>query len=435
MMNAQKERIAGLRRLKTQILARQREICAALSADIGKPSFESAMTEILMVTEHISCICRHLKRWSKPERVRSAWYHFPARCEIRHEPLGRVLVFSAWNYPFQLALLPVIGAYAAGNRVVLKPSETSPATSALLASLIESVFSPDEIAVRQGGAETAEELLRQKWDLIFFTGSGKIGRIIAKAAAEQMTPVILEMGGKSPCIVNRDADLAVAARRIAWGKCLNAGQTCVAPDYLLVHAEVREKLIDLIRQSIRDFYGENPIASPDYARIVNRTHFDRLCRLAEPHPMVCDAEKLKIAPLILPDPPADSPVMQEEIFGPVLPVLTFEQLDDAIAFVQARPAPLALYYFGNGRKDQEYVLSRTRSGTSAVNDCIVQIGNESLPFGGTGESGMGTYHGKYSFLTFTHARSVMRRGLFPDAPFRYPPYSRWKQRFLRWLLR
>ncbi len=430
-----KKRISLLRCLRAQILARQHEICVALSEDIGKSSFESAMTEILMVTEHISYVCRHLKRWSEPERVRSAWYHFPSRCEIRHEPLGRVLIFSAWNYPFQLALLPVIGAYAAGNRVLLKPSETAPATSALLESLIGSVFSRDEVTVQQGGAETAEELLRQKWELIFFTGSEKIGRIVAKAAAEHMTPAVLEMGGKSPCIVNRDADLAVTARRIAWGKWLNAGQTCVAPDYLLVHAEVKDKLLDLIRQSIRDFYGDEPIASPDYARIVNRQHFDRLCRLAEPHQIVCDAEKLKIAPLILPDPSADSPVMQEEIFGPVLPVLTFEQLDEAIAFVQARPASLALYYFGNERKDCEYVLSRTRSGTVAINDCVVQIGNESLPFGGIGESGMGKYHGKYSFLTFTHARSVMRKGVFPDIPFRYPPCSRWKQQLLRWLLR
>ncbi len=430
-----KQRIEKLKQLKRLIADSRQKICDALFADLGKPPFESRTVEILIVQEHISFICKNLKHWLKPEKVRTSWFNRPAACEIRHEALGQVLVFSPWNYPFQLALLPVIGAYAAGNRITLKPSEYAPATAALLDEMIKAVFSEEEVSVIQGDAETAKSLLNKKWDLIFFTGSGKTGQAVAKAAAGQLTPVILELGGKSPCIVNRDADLKTSARRIAWGKFLNAGQTCVAPDYLLVHKEVKEKLIAELHEAIRAFFGENPLTSPDYARIVNAAHFDRLLRLAGDTQTVSDRAKLKIAPLILPDAAPDSPVMEEEIFGPLLPVLSFETLEEAIAFIRSEPEPLALYYFGHNRKEQEQVLNNTRSGTVAVNDCVAQISNETLPFGGTGASGMGKYHGKESVLTFTHARSIMRKNFFPEISFRYPPYTDWKQKLLHLIMR
>ncbi len=424
------QRIKKLSHLRKLILASQPEIISALAADSGKPAFESLSTEVLMVTEHIKYVCRHLKNWMKPETVRTSLLNFPAKCEIRHEPLGKVLIFSAWNYPFQLALLPLIGAYAAGNCVVLKPSELAPETASLLEKIIGQIFSPDEITIRQGGAETATALLTEKFDLIFFTGSERVGKIVAEAAAKQMTPAVLELGGKSPCIVDNDADLSVAARRIAWGKWLNAGQTCVAPDYVLIHEDVKEKFVRELQQNF-DYFSRT--AEADYARIINRKQYDRLIRLAENYPLKKDDAALKIFPAILHDAAPDSPVMQEEIFGPLLPVIAVDSMKDAVEFIRQRPCPLALYYFGYQHKEE--ILTQTKSGSAAVNDCIMQITNEMLPFGGTGASGMGSYHGKQSFLTFTHAKSVMEKTRLPEIPFRYPPCSGWKMKLLRWFLR
>jgi aldehyde dehydrogenase (NAD+) len=400
----------------------------ALWQDLHKPEFEAYGSELGFVKGEIKLLLKQLDRWAKPEKFAIAPVQFPGQAYRVPEPLGVVLIISPWNYPVQLLLAPLVGAIAAGNCAILKPSELTPQVSAVLAQLISATFAPDYVALVEGGVETSQALLAEPFDHLFFTGGTAIGKIVMAAAARHLTPVTLELGGKSPCIVEPDADLAVAARRIAWGKCINAGQTCIAPDYLLVHETIRQPLLELIRQEILNFYGEDPQQSPDYCRIVSPSHWDRLQGLIDPAKVFFggqgDRADRYLAPTILTDVTWDDAVMADEIFGPILPVLTYGELGEAIAAINARPKPLALYLFGGDRQTQQQVQQQTSSGGLCFNDVILQISTPNMPFGGIGPSGLGAYHGKASFERFSHYKSILKRPFWLDLNFRYPPYPR-----------
>lgn len=420
-------RIDQLKRLRQGILGKETEIIAALKRDLGKPNFESYLAELRATIQEIDYALKHLKKWAKPQRIKTSLETFPSSAKIYAEPLGVVLVISPWNYPFALAISPLVGAIAAGNCAVLKPSEHTPATSKLLAELIQETFAVTEIAVVEGDATVSQQLLTEKFDHIFFTGGTKIGQLVMEAAAKQLTPVTLELGGKSPCIVEPDIDLEETAKRITWGKFLNAGQTCIAPDYLLIHQSIKNSLIEKIQDSIRLFYGDNPAESPDYCRIVNDRQFQRLESLLDEGKVQfggqTNAEEKYIAPTLMVDVPLDSELMQEEIFGPILPIVEYQTLDEAIAFINQRPKPLALYLFSNSQTKQEQVLANTSSGGVCLNDTIFQVGVIDLPFGGVGPSGIGAYHGKASFDTFSHYKSVLKKSFRFESNLRYPPYG------------
>ncbi|RNI33310.1 aldehyde dehydrogenase [Rufibacter immobilis] len=433
-------RLQMLRRLQSAIEKEESAIMAALAADFGKPAFETYATEIAILLSEIKFMLRHLGKWAKPKRVKSSFLNFPSKDLIYPEPYGVALVIGAWNYPFQLTLSPMLGAIAAGCCAILKPSELTPATSQLTARLLQETFPPEYLTVVQGGPETSQALLELPFDKIFFTGSVPVGRIVAQAAAKQLIPVTLELGGKSPCLVDDTADLEVAARRIVWGKFLNAGQTCVAPDYVLVQENVATPLLAHLDRTIRQFYGSNPALSPDFARIINDRHFHRLQTLLKPAHIYSggqtDAAQRYIAPTLLSKVTWDDPIMQEEIFGPLLPVLTFKTLPEAIQTVNAHPKPLALYFFSKSRTAQEMVLTQTSSGGACINDTISHLTNPYLPFGGVGTSGQANYHGKASFEAFSHQKSVLTKGFNPDVPLRYPPYGKkmnWMKKFFKWL--
>ena len=418
-------RIAQLQKLLKAIVKHQDEIVAAAQEDLGRPAFE-AYFEIASISD-IKLALKNLKSWMKPTKVRTSIDQFPGSAWIQPEPLGVALIIGPWNYPFQLMISPLVGAIAAGNCAVLKPSEHAPNTSAVVTKIIQSTFDSTYVAVVEGDAKVSQQLLQQRYDHIFFTGGTEIGRIVMKAAAEHLTPVTLELGGKSPCIVDTDIHVEHAARRIVWGKLINAGQTCIAPDYLLVDRQIKEPLLAAIKQCLKDFLGKNPAQSQDYSRIINRRHFDRLVSFLDCGTIIVggqtDAETRYFAPTILDDVSWDSPVMQEEIFGPILPVLEYDNIDDAIAQINNRPKPLALYLFSRDRQKQSHVLASTSSGGVCINDTVMQVGVEGLPFGGVGESGIGAYHGKTSFDTFSHAKSVLRKGLWLDLKWRYAPYT------------
>lgn len=431
-------RARQLTALLDAIQSREAEICAALHQDLHKPAFEATVTEVTYGIEEIRYTLKRLKRWMRPQRVKTGVMLFPARGEIRPEPLGTVLIIGPWNYPFQLAIAPLIGAIAAGNTAILKPSELAPHTSRLIADLIAATFPPHYITAVEGDKEITQDLLQHKFDHIFFTGGTKIGQIIMTAAAQHLTPVTLELGGKSPCIVTADTPLEVAARRIAWGKFINGGQICVAPDYLLVPTAIKADLIAALKRAIVTSYGEDPAQSPDYCRMISDRHWQRLVDLIDPakvvHGGTSDRETRYIAPTILDGVTWDDPIMAEEIFGPILPILTYDSLEDAIAQINARPKPLALYLFSRDRATQEQVLTRTSSGGVCLNDTIMHLGSPELPFGGVGDSGIGAYHGKYSFDTFSHQKSVLNRGTWLDPALRYPPYAGklvWFQRLMK----
>lgn len=418
-------RLAQLNRLKRAILERQTEIVQAARADLGRPEFEGYF-EIGVLSE-LSYLLKHLKAWVKPRRVGLPLTQLPGSAWVQPEPLGVVLIIGPWNYPFQLLISPLIGAIAAGNCAILKPSEFAPATSEAVAKLVIETFDPQYIAVLEGGVETAQALLAQKFDHIFFTGGTLIGQLVMEAAAKQLTPVTLELGGKSPCIVDRDVNLKVAAKRIVWGKFLNAGQTCVAPDYLLVHEAIQPALMTALQQAIRELFGDNPSQSPDLARIVNTRQFDRLVSLLQGEEIIVGGETQRatnyIAPTILNNVNWDAPIMQEEIFGPLLPVLTYNTLEDAISQIKARPKPLALYVFTRDQTIQDTVLSSTSSGGVCINDVFLQATIWGLPFGGVGNSGLGAYHGKASFETFSHLKSILKKPIWFDLTWRYAPYA------------
>jgi aldehyde dehydrogenase (NAD+) len=418
-------RLEQLAKLKQVIIDRQEAILQAAKADLGRPAFE-AYFEIATLTE-INLALKKLETWAKPQRVNSPIDQFPASAWIQPDPLGVVLIIGPWNYPFQLMMSPLVGAIAAGNCAILKPSEHAPHTSKVVAEIISNTFDPSYIAVVEGDASISQELLTEKFDHIFFTGGTAVGRIILAAAAKHLTPVTLELGGKSPCIVDSDIHLDHAAKRIAWGKLINVGQTCIAPDYLLVHRQIKDALIDRIKHYIKEFYGDNPAQSPDYGRIIHQKHFDRLVAFLDRGDVILGGDHNRddryIAPTLIDGVTWDDPVMQEEIFGPILPILTYDDLEDAIAQVNAHPKPLALYFFSRDQQKQERVLQATSSGGVCLNDTVMQVGVSTLPFGGVGESGMGSYHGKASFDTFSHFKSVLKRGFWLDLNWRYAPYT------------
>lgn len=424
--------------LETLINDNEALLKKALETDLGKCDMEAWASEIGFLLNDIAHTRKHLGNWSAPRKVSTPLVAWPGKSYQLPEPLGTVLIIGAWNYPLQLTLAPYIAALAAGNCAVLKPSELAPATSEIIATLIPKYLDSSTVAVVEGGKDQSTALLACKWDHIFYTGGEQVGKIVMRAASEHLTPVTLELGGKSPCLVDKRADLKVTARRIVWGKWMNAGQTCIAPDYVLVEKAHLNDLVAALKKELKKQYGETPLSSPDYGKIINARHLRRLQSYLEDITVHCGGEvddiQLGMSPALVVDPPADSALMQEEIFGPILPILTVASLDDAIEYVRARPKPLALYLFTNDSDVQQRVLEQCSSGSACVNDTMLFMTNPALPFGGVGNSGMGSYHGQAGFDTFSHLKSVMRRGFSFDVAFRYPPYTSMKQRILKKLL-
>jgi aldehyde dehydrogenase (NAD+) len=413
-------------------------ILEALHADLHKHPFEAYGTEIGIVLEELKYQIRHLHRFARPKRKFNNLLNFPGTSQIIPQPYGVVLVMAPWNYPFQLLMNPLIGAMAAGNCVVLKPADYSRNTGAVMAAMIRECFDEKYVAVFTGGREVNSLLLEERYDAIFFTGSPSLGKIVMEKAARYLTPVILELGGKSPCIVDQDANIEVAARRIIFGKFLNAGQTCIAPDYLFVHKSMKDRLLEAMKACLTRFYTADPMTSPSYGRIINARQFERLTLL-----MACgtiysggrtDAASLYIEPTLLVDVKPEDPVMNEEIFGPVFPVMEFNRIDTVIDYINRRERPLAFYYFSESRQQQQDILNRTTAGGSCINDTMMHLSDPALPFGGVGNSGMGRYHGKYSFDAFSHFRSVLKKSTRLDIPIRYAPYTRWGIKLLKLIL-
>jgi aldehyde dehydrogenase (NAD+) len=409
----------------------------AMAADLGKPELEGWLTDIAAVRRDIEGVLRHVESWATPRRVAVPWTLWPGRAEVVPEPLGTVLVVGPWNYPVRCVVLPLAFAIAAGNTVAVKPSELAPATSALLAGLLPSYLDERSIAVAEGGPSVADALLEQRWDHIFFTGSGRVGRLVMAAAAHHLTPVTLELGGKNPAIVDHSADIEVAARRLTWGKFLNAGQTCVAPDYILVHRSIEEALLSALVKQVGAFYGADAQLSPALGRVVNDAHMERLLELlkATKGRVVTggrfDASERYLSPTLLAEVDWDDAVMQDEIFGPILPVLAYENIADVLPRLTGRDKPLALYVYAKNADLVQHVISETSSGSVCVNHNAIQLAVPGLPFGGVGASGMGAYHGQAGFETFSHAKSVLYRPERGELPLMYPPYTRAK----RWVLR
>ena len=420
-------RIKSLKRLKKVMKRRENDIFDALTQDLQKPKFETYSSEIGMVYEDIDLMLNNLKKWSMPRLERTGVTNFPGRSYIYPEPYGVNLIIGAWNYPFQLTLVPLVGAVAAGNTAVVKPSELAPASSALLADIVDEAFEESHVAVVEGGVEVSTKLLAKKFDFIFFTGSTRVGHIVYRAAAEHLTPVVLELGGKSPCIVDETANISLAGKRIAWGKFFNAGQSCVAPDYILAHRSAKDELIASLKKAIKEMFGEDAQRSRDLSRIVSDRHFRRLKDMMNDCDIVhggrTDEEFRFIEPTIIDLEDPDHRLMEEEIFGPILPVLTVDSLDEAIQRVQVHADPLALYIFSSKYENQQKVINSLNFGGGCVNDTIAHVANNHLPFGGIGTSGIGKYHGKSSFETFSHMKSVMHKASWPDVPLRYAPYK------------
>ena len=428
-------RLDALDRLHETILKYEDEIHEALYLDLGKSDTESYMCETGMTLSELSYVRHHLAGWARPKRVRTPLSQFHAKSFTVQEPYGVVLIMSPWNYPFMLCMEPLIGAIAAGNCCVLKPSAYSPATSAVIQKIITEVFETQYIAVVEGGRAENTELLEQHFDYIFFTGGVTVGRQVLEKAARYLTPVTLELGGKSPCIVERSAKLDLAAKRLVFGKLLNCGQTCVAPDYLLIDRTVKDAFLAHVRKWIAKMYGENALDNDGYVKMVNQKHFERVCGLIDPQKVIIgggsDPATLKIQPNVTPD----DAVMQEEIFGPVLPVLTFDTIDEAENFVRDRPHPLALYLFTENKAVKERFLQRVAFGGGCINDTIIHLATSAMGFGGVGQSGMGSYHGKRSFDTFSHEKSIVDKSTWMDLPMRYAPYSELGNKLIRMFMK
>ncbi|GAB2289840.1 Aldehyde dehydrogenase 3 member H1 [Dionaea muscipula] len=433
-------RVSQLKAIIRMMDEREKEIVDALRADLNKPEFESMLYEIGTLKSSCNHALKELKNWMKPEKVRTSLVTFPSSGEIVSEPLGLVLIISAWNYPILLSLDPVVGAIAAGNAVVLKPSEIAPATSSLLAKCIEEYMDTSAVRVVEGGVPETTALLEQKWDKILYTGNGRVGRIVLAAAAKHLTPVVLELGGKSPVIVDSDVNLKVAIKRIIVGKWgLNNGQTCVAPDYVVTTKDFAPKLVDGLKHQLEKFYGINPLESKDLSRVVNSNHFDRLTKLLDEDKAAGkiiyggqrDRDQLKIAPTVLVDVPEDSLIMTEEIFGPLLPILTVDRLEEGFDLINSRAKPLAAYLFTNNKKIKDKFVTTISAGGMTINDTALHIVVPTLPFGGVGDSGTGAYHGKFSYDTFSHKKSVLSRSFIADAAVRYPPYTEGNMRLLK----
>ena len=419
-------RLGLLKRLKQVIRELSEEIERALWEDLHKSAYETHLMETSIVLSEIDLYLKKLKRWSKPLKVPSPMFLFPSKSYVMSEPYGLALIISPWNYPFQLLMAPLVAAVAAGNVVAVKPSEDAPATAEVVEKIIRKVFDEKYVSVFRGEVEVAQALLCQRFDYIFFTGSPRVGKIVMQAAAEHLTPVTLELGGKSPCIVDTSADIKIAARRLIWGKLVNCGQTCVAPDYLLVQASVKEALIKEMIKQIKAFYGENPAQSDDYPRMVNKRSVERIKSLIAGEKVLyggqVDVQDKYVEPTLLDCKSFDSPVMQEEIFGPLLPIIEIASITEAISLVNSHEKPLALYYFGD-KEIAWSVIRNTSSGGVCINDTILHLANPNLPFGGVGESGIGSYHGKAGFDTFTHKRSILASKTGIDFKLKYPPYK------------
>jgi aldehyde dehydrogenase (NAD+) len=419
----------------TMLEKHQDELSAALKVDLGRGVEEAWLYDIGFTITEVKLMLKNLKKWTAPRKVPTPMVTKPASSMRVPQPLGVVCVIAPWNYPVQLLLIPAAGAIAAGNAVVMKPSEVSSETSRVLAKIVPLYFTDKAVAIVEGGVQETTELLKQKFDHIFYTGNGAVGRVVMRAAAENLTPVTLELGGKSPTIVDASANIAVAARRIAWAKYVNAGQTCVAPDYVLAHKSIANELVEAIRTSITEFYGEDPHASKDYSRVISPKHFSRLTSLITSGKVAIGGQSEQaeryIAPTVLVDVDQNSAVMQEEIFGPILPVLEVGSIDEAIGFVNSRPHPLALYVFAQDNSVNEKVVAETTSGGVTVNGTIMHMTGPYLPFGGIGESGMGAYHGQSGVDVFQHLKPVLKRSTMLDAPLAYPPYTKRKFSILK----
>ena len=430
--NAQKTknvsgRIMHLKALKSEIISKEQAIYDALKLDFKKSEFESFISEFGIVISQLNLVIKNLTNWVKPESVKSSILTFPSRDYIYKDPYGSILIIAPWNYPFLLAIEPLIMAVAAGNTVVLKPSELTKNTSQLITDIVEKVFPKEYVASIQGGVETSTELLEQKWDYIFFTGSVSVGKIVAQAAAKYLTPVTLELGGKSPCIIDDSVDLKLTARRIVWGKFLNGGQTCIAPDYLIIKSNIKTEFIEALKAEITRVYGENPINSPDFPRIINTKNTIRLANMLKNVNVVfggeVNEETCYISPTLIDNPALESKVMSEEIFGPILPVLTYNSDEDIERIINHYDKPLSLYAFSNKKPFVEAILKKFSFGGGVINDVLIHFGNHRLPFGGVGNSGMGAYHGKLGFDTFSHKKAIIKRGNWIDPPIRYAPYK------------
>lgn len=420
-------RISYLKKLQKWIKDNTWAIMAALRTDLNKPPFEAQATEIGVVVDELRYALRHVRSWTRPKSVLSNIKNFPSYGRVYPEPYGVTLIISPWNYPFMLTVSPLISAIAAGNCVIIKPSEIAPATSALIAKMCEEVFHPAHVMTVEGGKETSEALLELPFDKIFYTGGTAVGRIVMEAAAKNLTPVTLELGGKSPCIIDQSANLKLAAKRIIWGKLINAGQTCVAPDYILAHKSIKDKLIEEMKREICKQYGDAPTENPNYPKIINSRHFKRLSSLINGENIIYGGNSnpatLQIEPTIIDAPSPSSPIMKEEIFGPILPILTFSMPQEAVKIIRQSPKPLALYVFTSRKAVEKYYLGNISFGGGCINDTVVHLSVPRLPFGGVGSSGMGSCHGKAGFDAFTHYRSVLHKSKLVDIPLRYPPYT------------
>ncbi len=432
-------RIQKLKLLKSNIKKYGNDVIEALYIDLGKSEFEAFAGEVGLAAHEITFHISNLKHWAKPEKVSTPLFSFPSKSYIHKQPYGKVLIIGPFNFPFMLTIIPLIGAISAGNVAIIKPSENTVKTSAVIAKIIEDTFEPEYVTVVQGGVEISRELLSYRWDKIFFTGSTQVGKTVMQEAAKNLTPVVLELGGKNPVVVDKDANLEVAAKRIIWGKFFNAGQSCVAPDHLFVHEDVQEKLLPLLKKAVVQFYSENPRESKHFGRIIHEKSIRRLSDIIKNENVYVGGEtehqERYFSPTILTNVNEESPVMQEEIFGPVLPIITFKDINNLINYINQKEKPLVLYYFSEDRRKQKEMLNRTFSGDACINEVVVHFTNFSLPFGGVGYSGMGTYHGKHSFETFSHSRSVMKTTTLFDLPLRYTPNSKWALKIMRFIFR
>ena len=436
-LNFRKE---SLTKLLNAVIVHENEVIQALYDDFKKPAFESVLTETSYVIQELKDTIKNLQKWAKPQKVFPSILNFPSTDYIYKEPYGKVLILAPWNYPFQLALCPLISSVAAGNQVVVKPSELTPKTSEIIDKIIAKVFDKNHVAVVEGGVEVSQQLLSERWDYIFFTGSVPVGKIVAKAAAENLTPVTLELGGKSPCIIDETANLKLAAKRIVWGKFVNAGQTCIAPDYILIQKNMESHFVAYLKEEITKAYGENAVESPDFARIVNEKNWQRLVNMIEPEKVIfggeSDIKDCYIGPTLVKETSLDSPIMKEEIFGPILPILTYKNDTDIEAIISRFEKPLALYIFTENKAFAKHIIEKYSFGGGCINDTVVHFSNKRLPFGGVGHSGIGAYHGSLSFDTFSHKKSIVKKANWLDLPMRYAPYKDKLQtikKLLKWL--
>jgi aldehyde dehydrogenase (NAD+) len=417
----------SLIKLLNAVIVHENEIIKALYEDFKKPAFEAVLTETSYVILELKDTIKNLKNWAKPKRVFPSLLNFPSNDYIYKEPYGKVLILAPWNYPFQLALCPLISAVAAGNQIVVKPSELTPKTSEIIAKIIAKVFDKNHVEVIEGGVEISQQLLAQRWDYIFFTGSVAVGKVVAKAAAENLTPVTLELGGKNPCIIDETANLKLAAKRIVWGKFMNAGQTCIAPDYILIQKDMKSHFVSYLKEEITNAYGHNSSESPDFARIVNTKNWQRLVDMINPEKVIfggqTDIESCYIAPTLLEEDSTDTLIMAGEIFGPLLPILTYENESDIDKIISKYEKPLALYVFTENQTFSKKIIKSYSFGGGCINDTVVHFSNKRIPFGGVGHSGIGAYHGRLSFDVFSHQKGIVKKANWLDLPMRYAPYK------------